>query len=524
MKSLFYNLLFIFLFQTLSAGHYTSGETRISLNGLWQFRTDPQQKGGDQKWFSAKYDDKHWNQTEVPGSWESENETTNYIVKAWYRTTFQSPAATGKRVYLEFEAVRMSYRVFLNDKLVARELVGNYCEKYDVTDQLQAKNTLAVEVDNSLSWGVVDNYRNKKRCYEQMKDFYAPVRALEVKNTENGLKVTTSISITPRSIIDIPAFTLTEYKLIWEVKGKDGSTNQGSFINLPAIKPGDKTLNFNTSWAKSDNVSHLKISILSPTSYNVKDTTIFIAKPVAPKVKAVIHACRSVRVVFEKNEFCTEYALKYTVKGETKTTASTIDHYIDLKSLPINVPVQILVAGINGAGEGEASVPVTIVPENGYNTLPPIIWAYVPTADGCNMGIDWVFSDTFYEVRYTTSPPDEESWKIIPSITFGAFKVKNLNPGEKYFVQVRNATQFGANRSEWSETIEVTPGSPALRGEVKINGIIKSGKETILSISPSKYASSYTLSYETGGKKERRNYQSFGAGLLCVEKHRRKEY
>lgn len=900
MKSLFYGILFLFIIQTLNAGRYSSGEQRISLNGFWQFRTDPQQIGEAQQWFSAAYDDKTWNRIEVPGSWENENETSNYIGKAWYRTTFQSPAATGKRVYLEFEAVSMSYRVFLNNKPVAKELVGNCSDKYDITKLLKPDNTLAVEVDNSLSWGayvnwggirrpvtlsivdpvhvlrqevvatpdfktgtskvsikvfvrndseteqsvacqpailfeaekiitgkattlklapgsetaalfsfslskkqtrlwhfdrpnlytaevslmdgnkvlctfsdrfgirklttagqkmllngevvrltgynwvaddrltantlpvwrykqdidqmkelgcnftrlshrplpeevmdyldekgvlvisefnnwshfmnptspeprefarklihqqfnhpsvigwsvgnemgdkntqpqvneyvesvikhikqnldttrlvayvsntadfqaddaakygdmiwinkywnyekgidnlaktypdkaifmteyggygieqgnliydtpnntkyknfvvagfeskeylsgysvwtyndyrsryqspnpstatpvhqnrqwgVVDNYRNKKRCYEQMKDFYAPVKALDVRNAENGLQVTTSISITPRGIIDIPAFSLTGYKLIWEVKARDGSTNQGSFINLPTIKPGDNTLSFSASWTKNEAVSHLKVSVLSPTGYNVKDTTVFMAKPAAPKVKAVIQACRSVRVVFEKNEFCTEYALKYTVKGETKTTARTIDHYIDLKSLPVGVPVQISVVGVNGAGEGEPSAPVNIVPENGYKTLPPVVWGYVPTADGCNIGIGWVFSDTFYKARYTTTPDIESGWKTLPAITFGAFKINGLEAGKKYYVQVNNATQFGANPSQWSETLEVTPGMSALCGEARINGILKSGKETILSITPVEHASSYTLSYELGGKK-----------------------
>ena len=900
MKSLYSTIVFLLLLQTLSAGHFTAGEQRISLNGFWQFRTDPQQNGEAKQWFSAGYDDKTWNKTEVPGSWENENETTNYIGKAWYRTTFASPEKSGKRVYIEFEAISMSYRVFLNNKQITKQLVGNYRERYDITSILQSKNTLAVEVDNSLSWGayvnwggirrpvtlsivdpvqivrqevvaipdfktgtskvsvkvfvrndseneqivncqpsilfdgkkimaskanqlkvasnkevstlftfnlskkqtklwhfdrpnlytsevslsadnkilstltdrfgirklttsgrklllngevvrltghnwvaddrltantlpvwrykqdidqmkelgctftrlshrplpeevmdyldekgimvisefnnwshfmnadsaeprefarklihqqynhasivgwsvgnemgdkntqpqvneyvasiikyikqnldttrlvayvsntadfqvddaakygdmiwinkywnyekgldklaetypdkaiflteyggygieqgnliydtpnntkyknfvvtgfdtkeylsgysvwtyndyrsryqspnpttatpvhqnrqwgVVDDYRNKKRCYEQMKDFYAPVRAMDVKNTEKGSQVTTSISITPRGIIDIPAFTLTGSKLIWEIKAKDGSTNQGSFINLPTIKPGDKALNFSASWAKNENVSHLKVSILSPTGYNVKDTTLYIAKPAAPKVISVIPACRSVRVVFEKNEFCTEYALKYTVKGETKTTARTIDHYIDLKSLPLNVPVQISVVGINYTGEGEPSTPVTIVPENGYKTLPPVIWGVVPTADGCNIGIGWVFSDTFYKARYTTTPMVESSWKALPGITFGAFKVNGLESGKKYYVQVNNATQFGANPSEWSETLEVTPGLSALRGEAKVNGLLKLGNETILSITPAEHASSYTVSYELGGKK-----------------------
>jgi hypothetical protein len=76
-----------------------------------------------------------------------------------------------------------------------------------------------------------------------------------------------------------------------------------------------------------------------------------------------------------------------------------------------------------------------------------------------------------------------------------------LEAGKKYYVQVQNATQFGANPSEWSETLEVTPGLSALGGEAKLNGLLKSGKETMLSISPAEHASSYTVSYELGDKK-----------------------
>jgi hypothetical protein len=113
------------------------------------------------------------------------------------------------------------------------------------------------------------------------------------------------------------------------------------------------------------------------------------------------------------------------------------------------------------------SKPVTVVAENGYKTLPPIIWGIVPTADGCNIGIGWVFSDTFYEARVTTNPADSTRWKVFTSITHGAFKVNGLEPGKKHFVQVRNATQFAANRSEWSEMLEFAPGATALSGEAK---------------------------------------------------------
>lgn len=890
-----FTLFVFFFYQSMFASSFITGENRISLNGHWQFRTDPQNKGEMQGWHTKLYNDKQWDKIEVPGSWELENEHTNYIGKAWYRTSFLAPQYKGKRVLLEFESVSMSYRVFLNNKLVAKQMVGNYREQYDITDLLEANNTLAVEVDNTLSWGayvnwggirrsvslcivepvrvlrqeivatpnlkngtaivavkvfvcndkstvatiqcqpdilfdkksvtkltakditvapnstavcqfnfklnrdqthlwhidypnlytlqlsllenkqlnvvfqnrfgirkfevdgtkirlngeivrltgynwvaddrltantlpvwrykedidrmkelgcnlarlshrplpeevmdyldekgiltisefnnwshfmnptskepiefatkliqqqynhpsvigwsvgnemgsksdhplvneyvesiikyikknldatrlvayvsntadyqaddaakygdmiwinkywnyekgldnlaktypdkaifmteyggygveqgnliydtpnntkyknfvvdgfsakeylsgysiwtfndyrsryqspnpatatplhqnrqwgVVDDYRNKKRAYEQMKDYYAPVRNLKVTNTLSASQVTTNFTIDPRATIDIPAFTLKGYKLVWEVKSKDGMVLKGSFFNLPEVKPGGKSLSYKANWTKDVNAALLKVTLLSPLGYNVKDTTLYLAKPTAPKVLEVIQSDKSIRVVFEKKESCKEYALKYTLNGVTKTTPSTIDHYIDLKLATLDTPYSVSVVGINDAGEGEPSKPVTVVGKNGYTTLPPVIWGIVPTVSGFNVGIGWFYSDTFYEVRYTTTPNDESSWKNQTGIVFGAFKVSGLDPGKKYYVQVRNATQFGANRSVWSEMLEVTPGPSAMTGSPVVTGVLNSGKESILCINPASKASSYRISYK----------------------------
>jgi len=884
------------------AGRTTYGETRISLNGFWQFKTDPLQKGQQQQWYSSTFNDTGWDKMEVPGSWELMNETANYIGIAWYRTTFKTPEISGeKRFFLEFEAVSMSYKVYLNGKLVAGQLVGNYHERYDITDFLNKSsiNTLAVEVDNRLTWGAytnwggirrpvtlcvvepvfierqevvsapdlakgtaevnvrvfirntsgkdqtvnclarlelegkpvtkslstgvkipangtesallkfklskaqtklwhferpnlytseitlldgerrvgsysdrfgirkleldgynfklngepvrlagynwvaddrttgntlpawrykedidrmkslganmarlshrplpedvmdyldekgilvvsefnnwsqfinpdspeprefatklvhqqfnhpcvvgwsvgnemgdqktnvkvnayvesiiryikqnldttrfvlyvsnsadwqendaakycdfiminkydfgmgyekaidalkakypnkpvfmseygshtasliydtpnktkyttliadkfsgkenlfgfavwtyndyrstyqspnpatatpmhqnrqwgcVDDYRNKKRAFWQMKDLYAPVRSLDVKTTANGNLVSVNMVVQPRNLLDIPSFKLKDYRLIWEVVATDGNTKTGGFIQLPEIVPGAPTLNFTSNFGQSAESALLKVTLLSSTGYNVKDTTIYLAKPEPPKVVAVIPASRSVRVVFDKNEFSTEYALKYTIKGETKTTASTIDHYIDLTGLAADVPCEISVVCINGAGEGQPSWPVTIVSKYGTKSLPPVIWLTEAGNKECTFGMGYTYTDQFYEVRYTTSPADSASWKVIPSRVFGAFRVSELENGRKYYLQMRCIPQGGGTPSEWSEILTANPGTTALSGEAKIKGVIQQNSETILSVSPAKNASGYIISYETDGK------------------------
>jgi hypothetical protein len=212
-----------------------------------------------------------------------------------------------------------------------------------------------------------------------------------------------------------------------------------------------------------------------------------------------MHASRSIRIVFEKNESVGEYVLKYTANGVTKTTAPTIDHYIDLTGLPAEVLCQLSVVGINTLGEGEPSQPFSFMPQNGYQSLPPVIWLIEACNTGCSIGLGWVYTDQYYEVRYTTNPFDASSWKSITARTFGAIRVPELENGKTYYLQVSSYSQGGGSRSQWSELLEVTPATTALKGVPKLNGILQEGSETILSVNPAKNASGYKISYETNG-------------------------
>jgi beta-galactosidase len=895
-------VLILLLAISSQAGRATYGETRIPLNGFWQFKTDPLEKGEQQQWYSSGFNDAGWDKMEVPGSWELMNETANYIGKAWYRTTFKTPEnSVDRRFFLEFEAVSMSYKVYLNGQLVAKQLVGNYNERYDVSAFIQksGENNLAVEIDNRLTWGAytnwggirrpvtlcvvepviierqevvsvpdlnkgtaevnvrvfirnhsakeqtviclanleydgkpvtkslsmavkvpahgsentslkfklpkaqtrlwhfdhpnlytsevtlldgdrklssyadrfgirkieldgyqfklngepvrlagfnwvaddrttgntlptwrykedidrmkslganmarlshrplteevmdyldekgimvvsefnnwaefinpdspeprefaaklirqqynhpcivgwsvgnemgdqksnvsvngyvesmirfikqkldstrfvlyvsnsadwqendaakfcdfiminkydfgmgyekaidalktrypgkpvfmseygshtasliydtpnktryttmiadkfsgkenlfgfavwtyndyrstyqspnpatttpmhqnrqwgcVDDYRNKKRAFEQMRDLYAPVRSLEVKTTANGNMMLINLALQPRSPLDIPAFRLQDYRLIWEVRAKNGTTQQGGIVKLPEIVPGDKSLNYTADFAVNGESALLKVSLLSSTGYNVKDTILYLTKPAPPKILAVIQASRAVRVVFEKNEFATEYLVKYTSNGVTKMTPPTFDHYIDLAGLPADLPCELSVVGTNGAGEGEPSSPVTILPGYGARSLPPVVWLTEACNNGCTIGQSYNYTDQFYEVKYGWTPEEEGTWRQVSSRVFGAFRVSELENGRRYYLRIRSVPQGGGVPSEWSEMLTATPGRSALQGEAAVNGVIQQGGEFVLSIHAAKNASGYVITYETGGR------------------------
>jgi len=123
-RSNFKQLLFLVLiitFYNFSKAQGTNGYTPtiLSLNGNWQFKTDPNQNGESQAWYQADLNTCSWDSIQVPGNWDLENEYAEYAGKAWYRRSFNIPAGwKGKLLRLFFEYVSHDSKVWLNGKLV----------------------------------------------------------------------------------------------------------------------------------------------------------------------------------------------------------------------------------------------------------------------------------------------------------------------------------------------------------------------------------------------------------------------
>src|SRR5690349_15673147 len=77
-----------------------------SLNGRWQFRTDPQNEGEVQGWHLAGFHGAGWTEVTVPHAFG------DYQGVAWYRREFTAPP--GAVVRIEFEAVYHSAAVWVN--------------------------------------------------------------------------------------------------------------------------------------------------------------------------------------------------------------------------------------------------------------------------------------------------------------------------------------------------------------------------------------------------------------------------
>jgi beta-glucuronidase len=131
-----------------------SGET-VSLCGRWLFRTDPQNVGEQQRWFSEGSDTTGgWTPVAVPHTWQIEPSLAAYRGVAWYRRLIDVPGVWANScVRIEFEAVFHSARVWINGKLAGEHLRKGYTAfTLDLTPHLtwNQLNMITVRVDSAF--------------------------------------------------------------------------------------------------------------------------------------------------------------------------------------------------------------------------------------------------------------------------------------------------------------------------------------------------------------------------------------
>lgn len=360
----------------------------------------------------------------------------------------------------------------------------------------------ATPLHQNRQWGIVDSYRNKKRSFQQLRQYYAPVKALEVTKDKDRGDIHSVIKISPRAVLDIPSFELVDYSLVWEVRGKDNKVMQGGIIELPEIIPGSQPLTYPIQWTADDKTAYLKVVLISPTGYNVADRRIDISAPPAPAFQ-LLQASNNLRVVFDKNDFTDEYYLKYIVNGKVKKTKPTIDHYIDLPKQTYNVPMDIALVAVNGVGKSE-SEKKNVTPCYGYQQLPPIIWQVQPCDRGFFIGQGYYYHDYYYVIRYTTNPQDENAWKYVQNRNLGMSKMTGLENGVKHYFQIASTIQFAGKYQQtiWSEMKEVTPSKDVATGMPFVHGIVRQGNNAVFVCSPARNGAAYELCYTLKGKPE----------------------
>ena len=104
-----------------------SQTNRVSLNGLWQFRMDPDRVGHANAWYKPAQASDGWQNVTVPHTWQTEPDSAEYFGVAWYRRTFEVLQAWSDRtIRIEFEAVFHSASVWVNGNRVGEHLRRGY--------------------------------------------------------------------------------------------------------------------------------------------------------------------------------------------------------------------------------------------------------------------------------------------------------------------------------------------------------------------------------------------------------------
>jgi len=133
---------------------YTVPTERVSLDGSWKFRVDPDNVGQTNGWQNPASGAAGWTEVIVPHTWQIAQDSAEYFGTAWYRRTVEARRVwDGQTVRIEFEAVFHSATLWVNGVEVGKHLRKGYTAfTFDITSFLQpgADNLLVVMVNSSF--------------------------------------------------------------------------------------------------------------------------------------------------------------------------------------------------------------------------------------------------------------------------------------------------------------------------------------------------------------------------------------
>lgn len=364
------------------------------------------------------------------------------------------------------------------------------------------------EVSENRPWGVIDVYRHKKRAYESVRREYSPLQSLHVKAPSGTSSAV--VRLEPRGPLDLPAYPLHQYRLLWKRTRPTGIIVQGGLLPLPDIRPGDAPLTRALSWQPDEAVA-LTVELLTPTGDVVADTTLFTQPP--PPVP-IVHAVGGrtemngvwqggqARIQFQKQPTATAYKARWGETGLTNETPVTLNDYLDIPTLTLGKTYQVAVVGVNNAGE---SVPAEVrrVRVDTLAVTPPAIQHVEATDDGFYVGYASVADDYLYRVQVTTTPGRYDNRyagaaRTVQTNNPGGLRVTGLPMGRPHYFRVQRVKDNWWT-SDWSEERSVTPDGGQRPPVPTVLGVVRQGSEAVLCFDPLPKATGYLLEYRPGG-------------------------
>ena len=368
------------------------------------------------------------------------------------------------------------------------------------------------EYSQNRPWGVVDVFRQKKKAWHSFRREMAPIRALTVDGppASTGTLTTGVVNVVPRRVLDLPAYPLNGYRLLWKVLDQTGQFVRGGFVPLPGIKPGDNPLKQAVAWGDLAGLGAVELVLLSPLAYAVYDTTLFFAKPQVPVlfgaegVRTMMNGTRpnsgGLHVTFRPTPTATAYKIRYgrasagtSGRALTDETLPTLNPFAEVTGLPFGDTYRVGVVAINGAGESSPTTIQTVRIEP-KAVAPPTI-QHVEAADrGFFVGYATAVDDYLFQVQYTNRPGDYANAPTLQSTTRGVLFVPGLTNGQPYFFRLRRLKDNNY-ASNWSAERTVTPDGGQRPAVPRMQGVVRQATEAVLCFEPVAKATGYVLQY-----------------------------
>lgn len=128
------------------------------LNGLWNFKLDPQEVGEKESWFNGLENARN---IAVPASFNdqfADKDFKNYVGICWYqRAAFIPKGWKDERIVLRFDSVTHAAKIYVNDVVVTEHKGGYTPFEIDISNLVKAGDEIYISVlcDNRLSWQTI---------------------------------------------------------------------------------------------------------------------------------------------------------------------------------------------------------------------------------------------------------------------------------------------------------------------------------------------------------------------------------
>jgi beta-galactosidase len=361
------------------------------------------------------------------------------------------------------------------------------------------------EYSENRSWGVVDVFRRKKRAFYSIKKENAPVSQLLV---EKGSGKNAAITLTPRKPLDIPSFSLHNYRLVWQVLDQEGMILESGWENLPTIAPGSPQLKRNIAWT-TEGAQKLEVILLNPQNDNVTDAALDFKSPksISPLgiyAGRIAHNNLSpksgvVRIFLDKNPTAEFHKARLKIGNEIKDLGPSYENFLDITDLDFFIPYELEVFAVNSSGE--TSIHKQILEIDSKKIVPPAIRHFEAGNNGFFVGYATEVEDFQFRVRFSKDSELEKNSKIISTTNPGLIFIPLNESNASYTFQIQRVKD-NYYHSDWSPVYKVAPDQNLNPKAPLIKGVTLQKGVALVHFEPVAKAIGYQLGYREMGKKD----------------------